>query len=153
MKLSLLHERYPIYALELTRDESRFGSVDAICDYFKACIEAHPSAVFIAEFDHLAHTRSLPDGQVGDGIQAAVNLVFCFGIALPCPEILAVRPRSIGIAETDTGFLITFMEAPMPVANAAMEDWAMGLRRSDQSEASPLQPSQDFNTQPEAEHA
>jgi hypothetical protein len=152
MKLSLLHERYPIYGLELTRDESRFGSVDEICTYFKACIEAHPSAVFIAEFDHLAHTRSLPDGQVGDGIHAAVNLVFCFGIALPCPEILAVRPRSIGIAETDAGFLVTFMEAPMPVANAAMEDWAMGLRLTEHSRAGLFQPPQDFETQCEAQH-
>jgi hypothetical protein len=150
MKLSLLHERYPIYGLELPRDESRFDSVDAICAYFRACIEAHPSAVFIAEFDHLAHTRSLPDGEVGEGIYAAKNLVFCFGIALPCPQILAVRPRSIGIAETDAGFLITFMEAPMPVANAAMEDWATGLRRLDTTTTGRLSPSADVPTLDEA---
>jgi hypothetical protein len=48
---------------------------------------------------------------------------------LPNPQVLALRPRSIGVAETDRGFVITFMEAPMPVANAAMEDWTLGLRR------------------------
>ena len=131
MKQSLLYEKYPVYTLEIDREEARYDSVDGICGYFRACIEAHPSAVLIAEFDHLAHTRSLPEGQVGTGIRAAKNLVFCFGIALPNPQILAVRPRSIGIAETDDGFLVTFMETPMPVANAAMEDWAMRLRHSE----------------------
>ena len=43
--------------------------------------------------------------------------------------MLAVRPRSIGVAETTRGFVISFMEAPMPIANAAMEDWAEGLRK------------------------
>jgi hypothetical protein len=54
--------------------------------------------------------------------------VFCFGITLPHPQALALRPRSIGVAETTKGFVVTFMEAPMPIANAAMEDWANGLR-------------------------
>lgn len=127
MKQTLLQEEYPVYSLELDRDETRLVSVDQIADYFKHCIEAHPSACFIAEFDHYAHTLSLPEGRIGEGIRAAKNVVFCFGIALPDPHVLAVRPRSIGIAETNGGFLITFMEAPMPVANSAMEGWAKGL--------------------------
>jgi hypothetical protein len=130
MKQTLLHEKYPVYSLALDRDETAFESVDAICGYFRACIEAHPSATFIAEFDHLAHTRSLPEGRIGEGIRAAKNLVFCFGITLPNVQALAMRPRSIGVAETDAGFLVTFMEAPMPVANAAMEDWATRLRQT-----------------------
>ena len=128
MKQTLLMEKYPIYTLEIDREETSHRSVDDICAYFRARIEAHKSAVFIAEFDHYAHTKSLPEGRIGDGILAAKNLIFCFGIALPEPQVLAVRPRSIGVAETERGFLITFMEAPMPVANAAMEDWAKGLR-------------------------
>ncbi len=128
MKQTLFEEKYPVYSLEIDRDESPFESVDAICGYFRACIEAHRSAVFIAEFDHLAHTRSLPEGRADSGIRAAKNLVFCFGITLPNPQVLALRPRSIGVAETDSGFVITFMEAPMPIANAAMEDWTLGLR-------------------------
>jgi hypothetical protein len=128
LKQTLLQEKYPVFSLELSRDETRFVSVGEIADYFRQCIEAHRSACFIAEFDHHAHTRSLPEGRIGRGIRAAVNIVFCFGITLPDPHVLAVRPRSIGIAETDDGFLITFMEAPMPVANSAMEGWANGLR-------------------------
>lgn len=140
MKETVLHETYSIYVLELAPHETPFDSVDSICGYFRACIENHPSAVFIAEFDHLAHTRSLPEGRVGKGIRAAKNLVFCFGITLPNPQALALRPRTIGIAETDDGFVVTFMETPMPVANAAMEDWAMHLRRTDtaSSEGDPI---------------
>jgi hypothetical protein len=41
--------------------------------------------------------------------------------------MLAVRPRSIGVAETSDGFLVTFMETPMPVANTAIEGWTIGL--------------------------
>ena len=129
MKQTLLQEKYPVYSLELRRDETSFVSVDEIAGYFKQRIENHRSACYIAEFDHFAHTRSLPEGRIGEGIRAAKNIIFCFGIALPDPHVLAVRPRSIGIAETTKGFLITFMEAPMPVANTAMEDWANGLRR------------------------
>jgi hypothetical protein len=128
LKQTLLQEKYPVYNLELDRDETSFGSVDEIARYFKQCVEAHASACFIAEFDHYAHTRSLPEGLIGEGIRAAKNLVFCFGITLPDAHALAVRPRSIGMAEVAKGFLITFMEAPMPVANTAMEDWANGLR-------------------------
>jgi hypothetical protein len=128
VKQTLLHEKYPIYCLEIGRTETSYRNVDDIIDYLKGCIATHESACFIADFDHYAHTRSLPYGQIGDGILAARNLVFCFGIALPDPRVLAVRPRSIGVAETTEGFLITFMEAPMPVANTAMEAWAKGLR-------------------------
>ncbi len=136
MKQTVLRESFPVYVLEIDREETPFESVDAVCGYFRDCIEAHPSAVFIADFDHLRHTRSLPDGRVGEGIRAARNLVFCFGITLPNPQALAMRPRSIGIAETDDGFVITFIESPMPVANAAMEDWALRLRRTETTPAS-----------------
>ena len=128
MKQTLLHEKYPLYVLELGRDETDFESVDAICDYFRRCIEAHRCGRFIAVFDHYSHTCNLPEGSVGEGLRAAKNVIFCFGISLPSAQVLAVRPRSIGVAETDQGFVVTFMEAPMPIANAAMEDWAEGLR-------------------------
>lgn len=129
MKQSLLQEKYPIFTLEVRKDETGFDSVDAIVDYLKQQIEGHRAARFIADFDHYAHTRALPEGQIGDGILAARNLVFCFGLTLPEPGVLAVRPRSIGVAETTNGYLITFMEAPMPVANKAMEEWAKSIRK------------------------
>jgi hypothetical protein len=129
VKQTLLQEKYPVFVLELDRDETDYADIDAICNYFRRRIEAHRCATFIADFDHYAHTCTLPEGHVDDGIKAARNIVFCFGIALPNAQVLAVRPRSIGIAETDRGFVVTFLEAPMPIANAAMEDWAEGLRR------------------------
>lgn len=128
MKQTLLQEKYPVFSLEIERTETSKRSVDEIVDYFKEQIEAHRSARFIAVFDHYAHTKSLPEGRVSDEILAAQNVIFCFGIALPDPHALGLRPRSIGVAETTRGFLITFLEAPMPVANAAMEDWSKGLR-------------------------
>ncbi len=134
MKQTLFNERYPLFVLRFDRNETRYQSVDEICDYFRGCIEAHRCGQFIAVFDHYAHTCSLPDGAVETDIRAAKNVLFCFGLTLPSPEILGLRPRSIGVAELEHQFVISFMEAPMPLANAAMEDWALGLR---QNEAEP----------------
>jgi len=134
MKQTLFNERYPLFVLRFDRNETRYQSVDEICNYFRGCIESHRCGQFIAVFDHYAHTCSLPDGAVETDIRAAKNVLFCFGLTLPSPEILGLRPRSIGVAELEHQFVISFMEAPMPLANAAMEDWALGLR---QNEAEP----------------
>ena len=40
---------------------------------------------------------------------------------------LAVRPRSIGVAEMADSFVVSFLEAPNPEANAAMESWVKGI--------------------------
>jgi len=131
MKQTLLQEKYPVYTLVLNKAECAYTSVDEIIAYLRERIEAHPVARYIATFDHYAHTRSLPDGVVDDEILAAQNIVFCFGLALPDPQVLAVRPRSIGVAERADDFVITFMEAPMPLANSAMEEWAKSLGRQE----------------------
>jgi len=135
MKQMLLQEKYPVYTLELGRNETTFRNVDEIIGSLKEQIEAHPVASYIATFDHYAHTSALPQGKVGAGTKAAKNILFCFGIALTDPGVLSVRPRSIGVAETEEGFVITFMEAPMPVANHAMEAWARALRNKTVDEA------------------
>lgn len=126
-KQTLLKETVPVYQLEIDRSECRFDSVDEIANHLKALIEANETARFIAIFDHYAHTRSLPHGQIAKHIRAAVNVIFCFGLTLPEPTQLANRPRSIGVCEIDDRFIISFMEAPMPVANAVIEDWAKSL--------------------------
>ena len=74
------------------------------------------------------HTQHLPEGQVAEGIDAAINLVFCFGFTLQDPIQLATRPRSIGICHDSEGFSISFVEAPMPLVNALMEEWALSLK-------------------------
>jgi hypothetical protein len=127
MKQTMFQEKYPIYTLEVGKDECRFKSVDEIVDYLKEKIEEHPAACFIAEFDHYAHTQSLPKGEVAENIQAAKNVVFCFGIQLPNPQVMAVRPRSIGVVELAEHFVLTFLEAPVKAANDSMEAWARGV--------------------------
>jgi hypothetical protein len=128
MKQSLLQEKYPVFTLEIDKGETDFSSVDEILDFLKGRVEEHEAARFIAIFDHFGHTRSLPEGQIGEGILDAKNIVFCFGLTLPEPRALALRPRSIGVAEMPGGFVITFVEAPMPVANRAIEEWARAVR-------------------------
>lgn len=131
LKQTIEQIELPIFTLQLEDSECRFESADEIADYLKEKIESHKSAYYIATFDHLRHTASLPEGQVAEGIDTAINVVFCLGFTLQDPVQLATRPRSIGICHTDDGFTIAFVEAPMPVVNALMEEWANSLRRTD----------------------
>ncbi len=128
MKKTVLQETYPVFALELGKGETNFPSVDAIIDCLAVKVGEHPVARFIAVFDHYEHTCSLADGEIAPAVVAAKNLIFCFGTKLPNPQVLAVRPRAIGVADMGDRFVITFMEAPMPPANQAMESWVLSLR-------------------------
>ncbi len=127
MRQITVMEKYPVFTLEIKKDETTYETIDAIFAYLKEKIEAHPVATYIGEFDHYAHTTSLSEGKIAEGILAAKNLICCFGKVLPKPEVLAVRPRSIGVAEYEERFVISFMEAPNPEANSAMESWVKGL--------------------------
>ena len=124
---TILKETIPLYLMEIERSECAFTSMDDIVGYFKGQIENNEIASLIGIFDHYAHTSALPEGQVAKNIRAAVNVIFCFGLTLPDPAQLANRPRSIGICETNESFIISFMEAPMPVANALIEAWTKSL--------------------------
>ncbi len=124
MKQSLLQEKYPVYSLEVSKSETKHQNCDAIIAFLKQRIDENNIACYIAEFDHYAHTTALEEGEIEEGIIAAKNIVFCFGIKLPKAEMMAVRPRSIGVVEYEDRFVISFLEAPMPVANQAMESWA-----------------------------
>jgi len=120
-------EKYPVYTLEIGKEETNYKSIDEIFSYLKSQIEAHPIATYIGEFDHYAHTASLDVGEISEEILAAKNLICCFGKVLPKPEVLAVRPRSIGVAEKADSFVISFLEAPNAGANKDMEAWVKGL--------------------------
>ena len=48
-------------------------------------------------------------------------------LALPKPQVLAVRPRCIGVAELGDKFVVSFSEAPLQPAHAAMEPWVNGF--------------------------
>ena len=127
MKQVLLQEKFPIFKLEIDKSETEYQSAQALVDHFKQLVDEHKVTRFIGEFDHYSHTRGLDGGEIADEIIDARNVVFCFGTKLPKAEMLAVRPRSIGIAETETGFMISFMEAPMAIANDTMEAWVKGV--------------------------
>lgn len=129
MQRSMLQDKYPIYSLVVPKAQCRFDSMAGILDHLKSCADAHPFAVFISNFDHYSHTKSLADGEMAPEIKDARNFIFCFGHKLPGPQMLAMRPRAIGIAETDAAFHLSFLEAPMPFANEAMESWCKGVQR------------------------
>jgi len=120
-------EKYPVFTLRIEKSETDYQTIDEIFTYLKVQIDLHPIATYIGEFDHYAHTSSLEAGEISDEIKAAKNLICCFGKVLPKPEVLAVRPRSIGVAEMEDAFVISFLEAPNPDANKAMEQWVKGL--------------------------
>ncbi|MGE4502469.1 MAG: DUF6858 family protein [Thiomicrospira sp.] len=128
MQQTIFKEKYPIYTLTFTKLESKFDTVDAILDDLQQKIDAHPKAVFIARFDHYAHTKSI-GGEIGEGIFDAKNIILCFGMQLPSPEPVAVRPRSIGVTDMGDHFVVNFMEAPNPIANETMEGWVKSLVR------------------------
>ncbi|MFA6699365.1 MAG: DUF6858 family protein [Thiomicrospira sp.] len=128
MQQTIFKEKYPIYTLTFTKLESKFDTVDAILDDLQQKIDAHPKAVFIARFDHYAHTKSI-GGEIGEGIFDAKNIILCFGMQLPSPEPVAVRPRSIGVTDMGDHFVVNFMEAPNPIANETMESWVKSLVR------------------------
>ncbi len=127
MKQTVLQEKYPVFVLELPKSETTCQSVDDVVARLKKDMEADERVADIAVFDHYAHTASI-GGEISGEIEAAKNVVFCFGMKLPGPLVLAVRPRSIGIAQMKDKFVISFMEAPMPVANDAMESWVKALK-------------------------
>jgi hypothetical protein len=129
MKQTLLNEKYPIFVAEIAKTETSFKTVDALVDYYKGKIAENPKVHFIGIFDHYAHTTKI-GGDIVAGLTAAVDVIFCFGFAIPSPQMLAVRPRSIGIADMGDKFVISFMEAPMQPANQAMEAWTLALRNA-----------------------
>jgi hypothetical protein len=127
MKQTLLQEKYPVFVAEIDKTETSCNNVDEVVAYLKAKIAEMTKVQFIGVFDHYAHTKNI-GGEIAEGIVGAVDVIFCFGFALPNPQVLAVRPRSIGIADMGSKFVVSFLEAPMAPANLAMETWVKGLR-------------------------
>ena len=127
MKQITVMEKYPVFTIEIIKNETTYKNVDEVIAYLKQQIEAHPIAVYIGIFDHYKHTASLEVGEIAESIKEAKNLICCFGKALPKPEVMAVRPRSFGVADMGESFVISFMEAPNPEANAAMEKWVKAI--------------------------
>ena len=127
MKQKIFKEKYHIFELEYKKDDIKYKNVDEIITALQVKIDAHPVLAFIAIFDQYKHTSSLEGSEINPNIKAAKNIVFCFGKELPTPEILAVRPRSIGVCEMKDSFVVNFLEAPNEMANKTMEDFVKSL--------------------------
>lgn len=127
MKQKVFKEKYHIFEIEYKKSELKYKSVDEIITALQVKIDQHPVISFIAIFDQYKHTSSLKDGEINPNIKAAKNIIFCFGKELSTPEVLAVRPRSIGVCELENHFVVNFLEAPNDAANKTMEDFVKSL--------------------------
>jgi len=119
-------DKYPINSFEIPKNKTNLTTVDEVVTYFKNKITAHPIATFISIFDHYSHTTSI-NGEINKEIKNAKNIIFCFGSAIPNTKILAVRPRSIGIAELAESFMIEFMDAPKEDIQELLVTWSKEL--------------------------
>lgn len=127
MKQITVMEKYPVTTMKISKKETIYANVDEVIAYLRVQIDAHPVATYIGIFDHYAHTNSLDIGTISEDIKDAKNLICCFGKALPKAEMMAVRPRSFGVADVGDSFIVSFMDAPNPEAHAAMENWVKAL--------------------------
>jgi hypothetical protein len=134
MKQLHFQQKYPISVAEIAKTETTFTTVMEVAEYFKQKIESTEKVAYLGTFDHHAHTSGF-GGEIASNILAAVNVIFCFGHAIPNPQVLAVRPRSMGIADLGDHFVVSYMDAPMKPANDAMQTWTLALRNvpSDQT--------------------
>jgi len=123
MKQIALMDRYPIYTKKISKHETSYETVDEIIAYLRKKLEEHPVGIYIGVFDHYAYTSGLEVHEIASDIIDAKNVMCCFGDKLLVPELPAVRPRSFGVVETNNSFVVSFLQAPSPVANATMMEW------------------------------
>jgi hypothetical protein len=130
MQQTILQEKYPVFVLDVDKNETHYKTTDEIIKFFKEKIDSHPVCRYIGEFDHYAHTKSLENGEIAKEIKDCKIIMFCFGNKLLNGKIAAVRPRSIGVTEYEDKFEIAFLEAPALIANEVMEGWVKELKNS-----------------------
>jgi len=129
MKQMILQEKYPIFILDIFKNETHYKNADEIIKFFKEKIDSHPTCQYIGKFDHYSHTKSI-NGEIAPEIKDCKLIIFCFGNKLPNGKIPAVRPRSIGVTEYENKFEISFLEAPALIANEVMEKWVKELKEN-----------------------
>ncbi len=128
MQEKVFKDKYHIYEIEYKKDEIKFDSVDAIITFLEGKIQNHPIITYIATFDHYKHTQDLPSGEINPAILDGKNIIFCFGVEIPTPEVFAVRPRSIGVCELENSFIINFLVAPNKKANEVMTQFVKSIK-------------------------
>jgi len=127
MKQISLMDNYPVFTKTFLKDDISCKNVDEIIDYLHGKIEDDSIAIYIGIFDHYTYTRGLEVHEIADDIKDAKNIICCFGDKLLVPELPAVRPRSFAVVETNDSFVISFLQAPSPVANAKMIEWVENI--------------------------
>ncbi len=123
-------EIYSLYEIIYKKEELKHQTVEEIVADLKQMIIDHPVIAYIDIFDQYQQTQRV-NGVINPAIKAAQNIIFCFGMELPTPEVLAVRPRSIGVCELEDSYVINFMEAPNAQANTTMVEMIKSLKSTD----------------------
>ncbi|XPV70489.1 MAG: DUF6858 family protein [Halarcobacter sp.] len=127
MKQKIFKDKYHIFEIVFEKSELNYTNVDEILEILKKKIDAHPVITYIANFDQFAQTKRV-NGVIRPDIKAAKNIIFCFGKEIPTPEVLAIRPRSIGVVELEDSFVVNFLEAPNEQANVLMEEMIKSIK-------------------------
>ncbi len=122
MEKVLFKDRYPVYSMEILKENFSGNSIDDIIEHFKKHIQMHPIAEFITVFDNYAHTAKL-NGEISDHIKGAKNLLFCFGRTLKTTKDVSIRPRSIAICELENSFTVDFVDPPKETARGYIIEW------------------------------
>lgn len=128
MQQKIFKEKYHIFEIKFEKEELIYKNVNEIIEVLKKKIDENEIIAYIATFDQFAHTQNI-NGDINPSIKDAKNIVFCFGKEIPTPEVLAVRPRSIGVVELENHFVVNFLEAPNEQANIAMENIVKSLKK------------------------
>lgn len=123
----MILDKYPVCVDEIAKADTPLRNVDEIVDHLCNQVRADRSVALIGIFDHYGHSVRL-GGHIHPEVQDAKEVVFCFGPALPDVELLAIRPRAIGIADLGNRFFVTFLEGPGEETNRTLEHWIEDLR-------------------------
>ena len=128
MNKTVIAEKYLVNTKSIPKNRTIFTSVDEIEVFLKGKIEEHKIATYISTFDHYAHTKKI-GGMIPGDIKASINILCCFGMAIPNAEFMAIKPMSIAVVEKPDSFIFSFIEAPAPSVQEAMENWIKEIEK------------------------
>ncbi len=128
-KISFM-DKYPVFTKKILKTKTNYKTIDEIIEYFRKNIEEHPIGIYIGVFNHYEYTSSLEVHEIAEDILDAKNIMCCFGDKLNTPEIAAIRPRSFGVVLMKDYFVVSFIQAPSPIANATMIEWVEAIENN-----------------------
>jgi len=125
MQQKIVFGKFPIYERKVPKSDTKFSNAKEIIEYLKSKMSENPMVIHIGDFYHAKHTANV--GQMNPSMIDVQQTVFCFGPAIPNDDIIAVRPRAIGVIEYNDYFVINFGEAPAPMPNQAIIAWVESI--------------------------